>query len=236
MPAKLSNTASISLHPRDGITPATVGKLATWLKSQDLVFAVGVSEPNSRGGGRHLHIAIGFKKPVKVSDDYKDRLKTALREELADPENWGRPSVVCKAHHDPAGLVGGYYEKDTDKLIEFQIGTPPSADEQAQGAVRRETALQRLKKLKATKRDVPHIMKLMNDYLLECDEIYESLPNSEKDDDYILYSKCDTTIQVDRCYRRLITEGYYHLMSEMTTGKLKHYVTFWKELISAPYV
>lgn len=235
MPAKPSLTASISLHPRDGVTPETVGRLATWLRKQDLVFAVGVSEPNSNGNGRHLHIAVGFKKPLKVSDDYKDRLRTALREELTDPGNWGKPSIVCKAHHDAAGLVGGYYEKDNDKLIEFQIGTPPSPDEQAQGAARRVSALERLKKLKATKRDIPHIMKIMNDYLLEADEIYESLPTSEKDD-FVLYRDCDTTVQVDRCYKQMILQGYYHLMSEMSTGKLKHYVHYWKELISADYV
>lgn len=241
MPAKASNTASITIRPRCGVDSDVVGTLRLWLDAQlndNVIWAVAVTEPNKGDNGRHLHVGVGFKNPVKCSDDYKDRLKTLYRDYFRNhPDDWTKHTIKCVAHDDPGGLVGGYYVKDDGKLIEFQIGKPPSDDEQAQGAARRDRALERLKKLKATKRDIPHIMKIMNDHLLEVDEIYDSIPNSEKEDnEHIYYGKCDAIRQVDMCYKEMINQGYYHLMSEMTTGKLKHYVQYWKELISAPYV
>lgn len=232
MPAKSSLTASISLHPRDGVTPATVGKLRDWVGDQQNVsFAVAVTEPNANGFGRHLHIAIGFKSPVKVSDDYKDRLKTALKEELSDPDNWGKPSIKCVAHHDPAGLVGGYYEKDEGRKIEWTIGTPPTPEEQAAGAERQQKAIQAKKKKTISKGQIPSLFKQthfqLTDELNETEDLYGGLPDGEID-----YRKLAPELQVDYIYRWLIREGYDRIIMEMSPGKIKHFVSIWPDLIS----
>lgn len=232
MPAKASLTASISLHPKDGITPETVGKLRDWVgKQQNVSFALAVTEPNANGNGRHLHIAIGFKNPVKVSDDYKDRLKTALREELSDPTVWGRPSVVCKPHHDPAGLVGGYLKKDADYVKEWEHGTLPSEADQQAGAERRLQAIQAKKKKTVSKSQIPSLFKATHfqliDELDEIEDTYSGLPDNEVD-----YRKLPPEQQVDYIYRWLIREGYDRIIMEMSPGKLKHFASIWPDLIS----
>lgn len=229
MPAKPSLTASISLHPRDGILPDTVGKLREWVgKQQNVVFAVAVTEPNANGSGRHLHLAIGFKKPLKVSDDYKDRLRTALREELSDPDNWGRPSIVCKAHHDPAGLVGGYFEKDEERRVEFQLGTLPSPDELRKGAERRDAHNEALKKLRVSKNQIPNLFKETHFELIA--QYTKTFGTSRS------YTEKTPTEQVEECYQRLILTGYTKFMMELSEAKLNHFVKYWKYLIASDII
>lgn len=232
MPAKASTTATITLTARDGITEETVGKLKDWVgKQTNIKCAVACAEPNSRGVGVHLHIAIGFKVPVKVSDDYKDRLRTCLSEELSDPENWGRASIVCKSHHDLAGLIGGYYEKDIERQIKWIIGTPPTPDEQAQGAARRDTAIINKRKATVSKSQIPTLFRdyhnKMMSYEEEINQLYGGLPDGE-----IVYSKLNPEEQVDFCYRGLIRNGYRKIIMEISDTKLAHFVKYWEDLIS----
>ena len=232
MPAKVSLTASISLHPKDGITPETVGKLRDWVgKQQNVSFALAVSEPNENGNGRHLHIAIGFKNPLKVSDDYKDRLRTILREELSDPTVWGHASVVCKAHHDPDGLVGGYLKKDADYVKEWEHGTLPSEAAQQAGAERRLQAIEAKKKKTVSKGSIPGLFKQTHfkviDDIEEVEATYGGLPDGDID-----YRKLTSEGQVDYIYRWLIRDGYDRIVMEMSPGKLKHFASIWPDLIS----
>lgn len=239
MPPKASVTAHLTLHPRDGVTPETVGKVKEWVGAQlkdNVIWSMAVTELNKDGLGRHLHVAIGFKNPVYVSSDYKRRVLTLLREELSDPTVWGKNSVDCRAHNDPGGLVSGYHKKTTEYEVCWEMGEIPSEEEQAEGAARRDAALARIKILKATERDIPKLFKLMDQYHKQADEILDEMPNLYKDGDEEYYRDLNDEQQVEKCYRQLITEGYYHLMMKISPGKLKHFTKYWKDLISAPEV
>lgn len=229
MPAKPSLTATITLTARDGITPETVGKLKDWVgKQKNVNCAVACAEPNSRGVGVHLHVAIGFKEPVKVADDYKDRLRTCLSEELSDPENWGRASIVCKSHHDLAGLIGGYYEKDSRREIRWIIGTPPTPDELAQGAKRREDCLEAIKKKTLSKSAIPTLFKKTHWEIIayeDVDQVNYGLPDDEEP-----YTPMTPANQVDYIYRKLIADGYEKILMELSEAKLAQFVKYWKEL------
>lgn len=227
MPAKPSLTASISLHPRDGITPETVGKLKDWVGKQDnVVYALAVTEPNADGKGRHLHLAIGFEKHIKVSDDYKDRLRTILREELSQPEVWGKHAIKCVAHPDPAQLIGGYYKK-SDYILEFQIGTPPSAEEQEEGAKRYEQNLQRVKKQRISKYDIPDLFRETHLKLIEDEELdYQNYGNPRH------YVNLTPAEQVEQCYGVLIQRAYRKIIMELSEAKLRHFAKIWKYLIA----
>lgn len=240
MPSKASLTASVSIHPRDGVSPDTVGKLRDWVGELKMVdWAVCVTEPNANGNGRHLHMAIGFKSLVKVSDDFKDRLRTCLKDELKDEANYGKVSIRCVAHDDPGGLVGGYYTKDDDVKEEFTMGNIPSADEQAQGAARREAAIEAKRKRTVSKSQIPYLFVTAHKELMaDCAARWENdeYGNSKEVDlqsDTRLYWNWNAEAQVNKCYKHLIRQGYKSIAMELSPGKLKHFATIWEDLISS---
>lgn len=228
MPSALSNTASITLSPRDGVTPETLEKVGKWVGDQfskgTIQAARCITEPSDRGVP-HAHIAIYFTTALKVSDNYKDRLKSLLSEELEDSTNWGKPSIVCKAHNDFFGLVGGYYEKSDHQII-WTYGNI-SDEDLAKGGRRREKAIEAKKKRIVSKASIPELLLKTHNELIE-----ETCNGSRSEQDHPDYAEYQPEVQLDMCLRRLLEVGYITIVMDIGPGKLKTLAKYWKSMTS----
>jgi len=223
MSPKETLTVSLTCHPAGGVLQPTVSKILKWVSElSNLDKAMAVLEPNKREG-KHLHVGLQFSALVK-SANLKKRLMTLLKEEFQNPDLWGSAAIVCHAHHDFKGLVGGYFDKDSDveKVLNINVDTETLKE----GKVIYEAAQANHKKLRIGPTTIIPLLIQTHANMKDWDEIL--LIDGEAVD----YEAATAKQQFDACLRHIVSDGYFNVLTFI--GKLKsEIVLHWNEIHSS---
>lgn len=206
MPAKQTLCVSITIRPRLGVTLKEVTDLRIWVEGQATEKSAGIIEKPGTPES-HIHCAILFKNHTTAQQITK-KLNTLFKKEIENDNRWEHPKVAikCVAHHNFAGLVGGYYEKEDDREKVWIEGI--TEDELNQGKQERDSALDK-KKLKVCSQST--LIYDLRDWWDQFNIIYES------DEDWKIEHPKGATCQ--ECFTELLQHGQLNYLIHW--GKMK---------------
>lgn len=220
MPAKKTLCVSVTIRPRGGVNEIEVAKLSSWVALEPLVASCAVVEmPDTIGA--HIHMGLLYKEHT-TQEAVMKKLKTVFKQEIANGDRWEfvKIALVCRAHHNFHGLVGGYFTKDATTRTIWCRGC--DEEELRRGKLERDTALKEsLKKHCVIGNLIPDLLSTY-DMLLEI----EQTTTNEQDQDELV----KPTPEV--CLNFLVHEGFVNYLIHW--GKLKRtIIENWDTLVKS---
>jgi len=214
MAPKQTTNILVTIRPRHGINEIEVGMFNGWVGKQSkqlAKYAVVVEKPNTPG--QHLHSVLVFHKETN-QDNVKRQVKALYAALISSDERWDNPKIAIdvKAHHDPNGCVGGYFEKE-DHLIIHCVGF--NTEELEAGRQRRDVCIDKKKKLTCNKQ-------LLLPMLINIHR------HSQMEDDYPSIA----SDQVEYCFNSLIKAGYHNYIHHWSLSTRVNVIKYWESLTS----
>jgi len=230
MPSKRGLHFHVSIHPRGGVNTDAIQLAVQYVSPTNR--GIVVSEV-SADGTPHLHFAYELVNEA-ATQDQKRRIEKLYDAYLNHPNgDWGAHAIVVKCHPDFYQLIGGYLAKDSAATLHHTHNLDNAKI--SNGKVEYEQSCARAKIKRASKSSIPAIVA---DYHRRISKKY--LDALIDDDQYgplgppglmiKLWDSLPAKDQLDEILRRMIDDGYHHLIFEFTDRNKQVLLHYWDNI------
>lgn len=176
---------------------------------------------------RHCHIVVVYHKDTDQAN-VKSKVKGLFRDLIATDTRWDNPKIAIdvRAHHDPAGCVGGYLEKEEHCVLSCQGF---DQEELSKGKQRRKDALAAKKMYAPNRLDlIPNLVAMHYVWIDDtCNVINLRDYGIGSADFWMPYKSVCPKIQVQFCFEQIIAAGYLNFLHNWTPTLERQVVRHW---------